>query len=138
MSPRGGPPVTSAHFKGRVLSAAGTGGHWLVVVPHLDLVVVHRVDTDTPGLEVTTSQFGRLMQLIMDAKEPARSSIKASGSVVGSHGDRTVPHPGRRPGYGLDRIFGRYERRRWGRPIKLTLNRIDPYSNLKGPLAHSY
>jgi CubicO group peptidase (beta-lactamase class C family) len=67
-APRGGPHITSASFAGRVFSAAGVYGHWLVVVPHLDLVVVHRVDTDTPGREVTASQFGHLIQLLMDAR----------------------------------------------------------------------
>ena len=45
------------------------GGHFVVVVPYLDLVVVHRVDTDVQKRAVTHSQFGRLMQLILDAKK---------------------------------------------------------------------
>jgi len=51
-----------------VFSARGAGGHYIVVVPYLDLVVVHRVDTDVPGRQVTGSQFGHLIQLILDAR----------------------------------------------------------------------
>lgn len=64
----GGPHFTSAFFKGEVFSAQGAGGHYIVVVPYLDLVVVHRVNTDVQGRQVTNSQFGHLIQLIMNAK----------------------------------------------------------------------
>jgi CubicO group peptidase (beta-lactamase class C family) len=69
VAPNGGPHITSAYFKGRVFSAQGAGGHYIVVVPYLDLVVVHRVNTDVPGRQVTGSQFGHLMQLILDARK---------------------------------------------------------------------
>jgi CubicO group peptidase (beta-lactamase class C family) len=49
--------------------AWGTRGHYLVVVPSLDLVVVHRVNSDIPGREVTHKEFGRLLRLILDARE---------------------------------------------------------------------
>jgi len=68
VAPNGGPHFTSAYFNGRVYSARGAGGHYIVVVPYLDLVVVHRVNTDIKDHEVTGSQFGHLMQLILDAK----------------------------------------------------------------------
>jgi CubicO group peptidase (beta-lactamase class C family) len=68
VAPNGGPHLTSAYFNGRVFSARGAGGHYIVVVPYLDLVVVHRVDTDVPGRQVTGSQFGHLIQLILDAR----------------------------------------------------------------------
>jgi CubicO group peptidase (beta-lactamase class C family) len=68
VAPNGGPHFTSAYFNGRVFSARGAGGHYIVVVPYLDLVVVHRVDTDVPGRQVTGSQFGHLIQLILDAR----------------------------------------------------------------------
>jgi hypothetical protein len=64
----GGPHITSAYFKGRVFSAQGAGGHYIVIVPYLDFVVVHRVNTDIQGRQVTSSQFGHLMQLILDAR----------------------------------------------------------------------
>lgn len=66
VAPAGSPHLTSAWFDGPVISAQGFGGHYLVLVPHLDLVVVHRVDTETPDRQVTEAQFGRLMQLILD------------------------------------------------------------------------
>ena len=69
VAPNGGPHFTSADFTGRVFSARGHGGHFVVVVPYLDLVVVHRVNTDVKGREVTNSQFGHLMQLILDARK---------------------------------------------------------------------
>jgi CubicO group peptidase (beta-lactamase class C family) len=68
VAPNGGPHFTSAYFKGRVFSARGAGGHYIVVVPYLDLVVVHRVNTDVAGRFVTDAQFGHLMQLILDAR----------------------------------------------------------------------
>jgi hypothetical protein len=60
--------IHSIRKKGRVFSARGAGGHYIMVVPYLSLVVVHRVDTDVQGRRVTGTQFGHLMQLIMDAK----------------------------------------------------------------------
>jgi CubicO group peptidase (beta-lactamase class C family) len=64
----GGPHFPSAFFKGEAFSAQGAGGHYILVVPYLDLVIVHRVNTDDPKLFVTNSQFGHLVQLIMNAK----------------------------------------------------------------------
>ena len=48
-------------------SARGIGGHRLVVMPALDLVLVHRVDTSVKGREVTSTQFGRLLTLLLEA-----------------------------------------------------------------------
>lgn len=67
VAPAGGPHLTSAWFPGPVISAQGFGGHYLMLVPHLDLVVVHRVNTGIEGRQVTESQFGHLMQLVLDA-----------------------------------------------------------------------
>jgi len=67
VAPAGGPHIPSATFKGRVYSAQGAGGHYIVVVPYLNLVVVHRVNTDERR-QVSPSQLGHLMQLILDAK----------------------------------------------------------------------
>lgn len=64
----GGPHLTSAFFKGEVFSAQGAGGHYILIVPYLNLVVVHRVNTDEPGRQVTNSQFGHLVRLIMNAR----------------------------------------------------------------------
>ncbi|WP_034945748.1 serine hydrolase domain-containing protein [Erwinia oleae] len=47
-------------------SAQGAGGHICLVMPALDCVVVHRVDTDSPGREVNRFQVGKLLQLLLD------------------------------------------------------------------------
>jgi len=65
--------VDGRHFPGVTLdegaySAQGAYGQYLVVVPRRDLVVVHRVNSDIPGREVSSSQFGRLLRMILEAK----------------------------------------------------------------------
>ncbi|MBM3599885.1 MAG: serine hydrolase [Alphaproteobacteria bacterium] len=61
------------HFPGTIMpagtySARGVGGHVLMVVPALDLVIAHRVDTDIKGKEVPAHQVGRLFELILSAR----------------------------------------------------------------------
>jgi CubicO group peptidase (beta-lactamase class C family) len=64
--------VDHQHFDGVDLgggafSAQGGGGHYLVVIPAHDLVVVHRVpDKKT----VTPDQFGQLLRRILEAAPP--------------------------------------------------------------------
>jgi hypothetical protein len=41
-----------------------------VVIPALDAVVVHRVDTDGEGQDVSSGRFGRLLALILAAATP--------------------------------------------------------------------
>ena len=53
----------------QLFSAQGWGGHYILVVPYLNMVVVHRVNTDEQGRQVTNSRFGHLVQLIMDARQ---------------------------------------------------------------------
>jgi CubicO group peptidase (beta-lactamase class C family) len=48
-------------------AALGAGGHKVIVLPALDAVVVHRVDTDQRGKEVTNLKFGRLLRMILAA-----------------------------------------------------------------------
>ena len=48
-------------------SARGAGGHYIVVVPKLDAVVVHRVDTDIPGNGESSGRFGALLRRILAA-----------------------------------------------------------------------
>lgn len=54
-------------------SAQGAGGHVCLVIPPLDLVIVHRADTEkidgkAAGPEVNRFQFGQLLALILDAR----------------------------------------------------------------------
>ena len=61
-------------------SARGATGHYLLVVPSKDLVIVHRVDTNPPAWDaksvadtanrevVSKAQFGHLVKLILDAQ----------------------------------------------------------------------
>lgn len=49
-------------------SARGAGGHYILIIPAWDLVIVHRVDTDLKdGPKVSGSQFGQLVNLITQA-----------------------------------------------------------------------
>jgi CubicO group peptidase (beta-lactamase class C family) len=50
-------------------AARGAGGECILIVPRLNLVIVHRVDTDEPGAEVSSAQLGKLTKLILDAKK---------------------------------------------------------------------
>jgi hypothetical protein len=48
-------------------TARGYRGHFLLVVPQWDLVVVHRFDTFSPEGRVTKAEFGYLVRLILAA-----------------------------------------------------------------------
>jgi CubicO group peptidase (beta-lactamase class C family) len=50
-------------------AARGAGGHVVVVVPALDAVIVHRVDTDQAGREITNGRLGRLLGMLLGAAE---------------------------------------------------------------------
>jgi CubicO group peptidase (beta-lactamase class C family) len=62
-------------------SARGANGHYILVVPTLDLVIVNRTDSDPPARDaktltewadkgiVTKVQFGHLVKLILDARD---------------------------------------------------------------------
>jgi CubicO group peptidase (beta-lactamase class C family) len=70
------------HFPGVDLgggsfSARGIGGHFVVVIPARNLVIVHRVDNGDDQHEVVTyQQFGHLLKLILDAQTvPAQADI---------------------------------------------------------------
>ena len=60
-------------LKGGAYSAQGYGGHFIVVIPHYDLVVVHRNNTENIGLDgdegKVSAQFGALLKLIVEAKK---------------------------------------------------------------------
>lgn len=48
-------------------AAMGAGGHYCIVLPALDMVIVHRVDTEVKGREVTRFGMGRLLRLLLTA-----------------------------------------------------------------------
>ncbi len=50
-------------------SARGAGGHYILVVPDYDLVVVHRVDTYKEDNRVSREEFGKLMDYILKARK---------------------------------------------------------------------
>ncbi|ROZ64172.1 serine hydrolase [Ramlibacter sp. WS9] len=69
--------VRGRHLPGVALpegsySAQGAGGHYVLVIPAYDVVIVHRVNTDIRGNQVNARQFGELVRLILDARLPAK------------------------------------------------------------------
>lgn len=61
------------HFNGVTLpestySARGAGGHYLVIIPEYDMIIVHRVDTDIPNNRISAKDFNTLLQMILDAR----------------------------------------------------------------------
>jgi CubicO group peptidase (beta-lactamase class C family) len=62
------PHLAQARVPPGSYSARGAGGHHLLVIPAAKLVIVHRVDTDHRGKGVTTADFGRLVQLVLNAR----------------------------------------------------------------------
>jgi CubicO group peptidase (beta-lactamase class C family) len=55
-------------LKAGAFSARGAGGHFIVIIPDRKLVIVHRVNTDIPGKQVSGAKFGALLKLILKAK----------------------------------------------------------------------
>jgi CubicO group peptidase (beta-lactamase class C family) len=64
---------------GPVVLARGLGGHVVAVIPHLDLVIVHRVNSSMPNPAnyVGARDLGTLLQMIVDAS-PATAETTAS------------------------------------------------------------
>jgi CubicO group peptidase (beta-lactamase class C family) len=50
-------------------AAKGAGGHVVLVLPSLDTIIVHRVDTDRKGHSVSSGRIGRLIGMILDARQ---------------------------------------------------------------------
>ena len=70
--------VKGVHFPGVTLpagtfSARGYRGHYLVVIPEWDLVVVHRVNTFQDETRVLKADFGKLLKLIVDARPKTKT-----------------------------------------------------------------
>lgn len=49
-------------------SARGSGGHYILVIPSMDMVIVHRVNTDIESRSVDTPAFGKLVEKILAAR----------------------------------------------------------------------
>lgn len=49
-------------------AARGAGGHYILVIPAYDLVIVHRVNTDIQGTSVSGQESGKLVKLILEAR----------------------------------------------------------------------
>lgn len=49
-------------------SARGAGGHYVLVIPDRDMVIVHRVNTDLKDNRVSGEEFGKLVGLILEAR----------------------------------------------------------------------
>lgn len=62
------PHFPGVQLKEGTYSARGYGGHYIVVIPEHDMVVVHRVDTFEQGNYVIPPQFGKLLRLILESK----------------------------------------------------------------------
>ncbi len=64
----GGDVAPTVTLPGGSFLAQGAGGQYALVVPALDLVVVHRVDRDTPYTEPSLRSVARLLWLILKAE----------------------------------------------------------------------
>jgi CubicO group peptidase (beta-lactamase class C family) len=65
---------------------SGAGIHFLIVIPRLDLVMVHRVDTYRKGPYPRPQQIGRLFWMILDAR--GLNGIGANPSLAHAQGMR--------------------------------------------------
>ncbi|MCC6125058.1 MAG: serine hydrolase [Pirellulales bacterium] len=77
-------------------SARGAGGHYIVVVPAWDMVIVHRVDTDEEtNPKVDRNQFGNLVKRIVEAMPAAERNAppvpKWGANSLASALDELVP-----------------------------------------------
>ena len=100
---------------GHCFFAAGYGGHYVIVLPYADLVVVHRVDTDLPDRRVDLDQMGYLLRLILSAAgqedlgplTDADLDLRDFGNVPLPQRLRVTPPPAALPGP-LKALSGRW------------------------------
>lgn len=62
------PHLANVDLQEGTYSARGAGGHYVLIIPDYDMVIVHRVNTDIRGKRVSSSEFGSLVDLILKAK----------------------------------------------------------------------
>ena len=60
--------ITGLNLEDGAYSARGYNGHFILVIPDIDLVIIHRVNTDINNM-VNDLQFAMLVGLILNAKE---------------------------------------------------------------------
>lgn len=78
---RGGRHFSNVTLPVGSYSARGARGHYILVVPKLDLVIVHRVNTDIRDGRVASSEFGELTRRILLAYEPPVAKKPASATL---------------------------------------------------------
>ncbi|HKG22361.1 MAG TPA: serine hydrolase [Blastocatellia bacterium] len=68
----GGKQYPSVDLREGAYSAHGYGGHFIVVIPHFNMVVVHRNDTERVGPDLDNekimARFGALLRLILESR----------------------------------------------------------------------
>jgi len=83
--------------------AAGYRGHYVIVLPYRNLVIVHRVDTDTGNVDIGGREIGPLLWLILDAAgetdigdapllEAAKGIQVAADNLQEAWGESTIRH----------------------------------------------
>ncbi len=50
-------------------SARGAGGHYILIIPEYDMIIVHRVNTDKRNNSVSSEEMGHLVDLILKARK---------------------------------------------------------------------
>jgi CubicO group peptidase (beta-lactamase class C family) len=78
--------IANVSVKEHSYYAAGWGGQMLIVLPYKNLVIVHRVNTDSPGRRASGYQIGRLLWLILSAA--GESDIGEDPSIESTKGVR--------------------------------------------------
>lgn len=61
------PLLSNVSLPEKAYMASGVGGQVLLVIPEYEMVISHRVNTDT-GHSVSNANIGRLVQLVLDAR----------------------------------------------------------------------
>ena len=121
-------------LKDHSYAAAGFGGHWVIVLPYADMVVVNRVDTDKFGDRVSRWEMGSLLRLILaaagemdlDEEPPPRPGSGDFGNVPLPH-DLQVVSPANDVNRELAVFSGKWAGVwRSGRNHVLVVERIDP------------